>query len=63
MSAEIARGLFEVARAHAMSGELLYKAALAKAQEDARPDPTEWAFSGPHSVSIHYLIGLSSNSY
>lgn len=59
MSIEIARGLFESARGHALSGELLYKAALAKAEEDGRPDPAQWAFSGPYSISIHYLIGLS----
>lgn len=59
MSAEIARGLFESARGHALAGELLYKAALAKAEEDGHPDPAQWAFSGPYSISIHYLIGLS----
>jgi hypothetical protein len=59
MSIEVARGLFESARGHALAGELLYKGALAKAQEDGNPDPAQFAFSGPYSISIHYLIGLS----
>lgn len=59
MSIEIARDLFESARGHALSGNLLYNAALAKAEDEGQPDPAQWAFSGPYSISIHYLIGLS----
>jgi hypothetical protein len=59
MSIEIARDLFESARGHALSGNLLYNAALAKAEAEEQPDPAQWAFSGPYSISIHYLIGLS----
>ena len=59
MSIEVARDLFESARGHAQSGNLLYNAAFAKAEDEGRPDPAQWAFSGPYSISIHYLIGLS----
>jgi hypothetical protein len=63
MTKEIARSLYEGARAHALSGNLLYKAAMAKAADEGHPDPAASAFNGTYSLSIHYLIGLSLELY
>jgi hypothetical protein len=63
MSIEVARSLYEGARAHALSGNLLYNAALKKAEEAEHPDPATSAFNGTYSLSIHYLIGLSLELY
>ena len=63
MTIEIARSLYEGARAHALSGELLYNAVMKKAADEQHPDPAASAFNGTYSLSIHYLIGLSLELY
>ena len=63
MTIEIARSLYEEARAYALSGELLYNAAMEKSADEQHPDPASSAFNGTYSLSIHYLIGLSLELY
>lgn len=63
MTIEIARSLYEGARAHALSGELLYNAAMGKASDEGNLDPATSVFNGTYSLSINYLIGLSLELY
>lgn len=63
MSIEVAKGLYESARAHALSGNLLYKAAIEEAVNDQHPDPAGFVFNGTYSLSILYLIALSLELY
>ena len=58
MSKEIAQGLFETGRGHAMAAQLLYLAALDKGEEEGKADPDQFAFNGVYSLSIHHLVGL-----
>jgi hypothetical protein len=58
MSKEIAKGLQESGRAHALSSQLLYVSAMGHAEEHGMEDPEQFAFNGTYSLSIHYLVGL-----
>jgi hypothetical protein len=63
MSVEVARSLYRSAQSHALSGNLLYNAALAEALGENHHDPEASVFNGTYSLSIHYLIGLSLELY
>jgi hypothetical protein len=63
MSIEIARSLYESARAHALSCNLLYVAALNRAVEEDHPDPDRFVFNGTYSLSIHFLMALGLEMY
>ena len=54
----VAETLHQTGRAHALSADLLYRAAVAHAEAEELPDPELFAFNGTYSLSIHYLIGL-----
>ena len=58
MTRELAQSLYETARAHALSSDLLYQASLQYALDHNKPDPDQFAFNGTFSLSIFYLIGL-----
>ena len=60
MSAELAAQLYRSGKAHAAASCLLYRAAVehAKASEEIKDDPLDFAFNGTYSLSIHYLLGL-----
>ena len=51
--------LFQSGRSHALSSELLFRAALSegKARDDVE-DPEKFAFNGSYSLSVNYLLGL-----
>jgi hypothetical protein len=54
----LANSLLESGRGHALSAVLLRDASLQKAQLENMPDAERFAFNGPHSLSVHYLLGL-----
>lgn len=58
MSRPFAEILFTSGRGHALSADLLYKAAYESGLSKGIADPELFAFNGPHSLSIHYLLGL-----
>lgn len=58
MSLKLARELFETGRSHALASDLLYRSAVIEGEERSLEDPTHFAFNGPYSLSIHYLLGL-----
>ncbi|NLR69335.1 hypothetical protein HGI47_00415 [Novosphingobium sp. ERN07] len=58
MTIEFARMLFESGRSHALSSDLLYRAAYQEAVDLGHADPTLFAFNGSYSLSTHYLLGL-----
>lgn len=58
MSEEVARALYEGGRSHALSAKLLYAAAKGYGEAQQIDDPEKFAFNGPYSLSVHYLIGL-----
>lgn len=57
MPNDLARELLEAGRAHALSSDLLYRASIDEAHR-REVDPELFAFNGPHSLSVHYLLGL-----
>lgn len=59
MSENFARQLWECGRAHGVSAQLLYRAALNEAQVHLPEDPERFAFNGSYSLSIYNLIGLA----
>jgi hypothetical protein len=58
MTVEIGRILFETGRAHGLSSDLLFRAALEDGHARGLNDPEAFAHNGPHSLSVHYLLGL-----
>lgn len=63
MSIEVAQGLFEAGRAHAMSSILLHNAAVQRAIDEEKPDPDKFAFNGTYSISIYYLVCIGLELY
>lgn len=58
MSIIDAKYLYESGRAHALAADRLYRAAADDGLVKRPDDPEQWAFNGPYSLSIHYLICL-----
>jgi len=58
MTADAAGALYTLGRAHALSGNHLYAAALDYAVDEGIPDPDHFAFNGTFSLSTYYLLGL-----
>lgn len=58
MAQVFAQMLFETGRSHTMAFTLLYQAALEEGQRKQVADVDRYAFNGPYSLSIHYLLGL-----
>jgi hypothetical protein len=58
MSIELATLLLGNGKAHGESACLLYRAARDAAHEEGIEDEETFAFSGPYSLSIQYLLGL-----
>ena len=50
--------LFESGRSHALAAQLLHEKSLEYAAQNGVDDPKLYAFNGPYSLSLHYLIGL-----
>lgn len=59
MTIETARVLLLSGRSHGLASDLLYRSAVVEGQDKGVADPDLYAFNGPHSLSIHYLVGLS----
>jgi hypothetical protein len=55
---DLARKLFETGRSHALSSNLLYRSAIIDGKDRGIEDPEHFAFNGPYSLSINYLLGL-----
>lgn len=58
MSIELATQLHTTGKAHAWTSLLLYKASIDYAEREKLENPQAYAFNGPPSLSIHYLLGL-----
>ena len=58
MSIDLANELRHTGRSHAAASCLLYRATIQRAEEEKIPDPKSYAFNGPTSLSIQYLLGL-----
>ena len=58
MNKDTARTLFESGRSHALSSDLLYRAAIDEGDRRNVADPELFAFNGPYSLSINALLGL-----
>jgi len=58
MNLDVARTLFETGRSHALSCVLLYRASISEGERNRVSDTELFAFNGPHSLSVHYLLGL-----
>jgi hypothetical protein len=58
MPSEFARSLFESGRGHALSADLLYRASIEEGRRREVADPDLFAFNGPYSLSVNYLLGL-----
>ena len=54
----LATELFETGRSHALTAELLYRASIEEGHRKGVADVDLFAFNGPHSLSLHYLLGL-----
>lgn len=63
MTIETAESLYNLGRAHALSGNHLYAKALDYAIEQALPDPDDFAFNGTFSLSTYYLLSLGIELY
>lgn len=59
---DLATELYQSGRAHAGAACLLYRASIDYAKNDegiqAHEDRITYAFNGPNSLSLHYLLGL-----
>ncbi|WP_155644925.1 hypothetical protein [Erythrobacter donghaensis] len=60
MTAEVVEALYNLGRAHALSGNHLYAKALDYALEQELPDPDHFAFNGTFSLSTYYLLCLGT---
>jgi hypothetical protein len=58
MSIELAEQLHTAGKGHAWAACLLYRASLEYAGSQDLEDPEAFAFNGPASLSVHYLLGL-----
>ena len=58
MTRDIAKGLYINGRSHALAADRLYRAAADDGLERNPNDPEFFAFNGPYSLSIHYLVSL-----
>jgi hypothetical protein len=45
-------------KAHAEASCLLYKASIEQGEDEGADDPIAFAFNGPYSLSVQYLLGL-----
>ncbi|QIG54879.1 hypothetical protein G6N82_12590 [Altererythrobacter sp. BO-6] len=55
---EVAEALYQLGRAHSLSGNHLFAKAIDYAIEQKIPDPDHFAFNGTFSLSTYYLLGL-----
>ena len=60
MTAEVAEALYNLGKAHALSGNHLFAKALDYAVEQELPDPDHFAFNGTFSLSTYYLLCLGT---
>lgn len=58
MSNDLAEGLYQTGKAHAEASCLLYKASIGQGEAEGADDLLKYAFNGPQSLSIQYLLGL-----
>ena len=58
MSNDLALVLHQTGKAHAEACCLLYKASFGQGQTEGADDLCKYAFNGPYSLSIQYLLGL-----
>lgn len=58
MSIELAKELCHTGRSHAAASCLLYRATVEHAVDEGIEDTVSYAFNGPNSLSIQYLLGL-----
>lgn len=59
MSKDYARGLYMSGRSHGLAAHKLFDAAHLEGVAREVNDPEQYAHSGPYSLSIHNLVGLS----
>lgn len=58
MSIDLAKALHQTGKAHAGASCLLYGSSLEHAENEGIEDAQRYAFNGPNSLSIQYLLGL-----
>lgn len=58
MANELAALLHDNGSAHASAACLLYRASLEQADRENVEDRARYAFNGPYSLSVQYLLGL-----
>lgn len=58
MSNDLARALHDTGKAHAEASCLLYAASFEQAKRESVEDREKYAFNGPYSLSVQYLLGL-----
>lgn len=50
--------LYQNGKAHAEASCLLYAASFEQAEREGAEDRAKYAFNGPYSLSVQYLLGL-----
>lgn len=58
MSSTLASVLHQNGKAHAEASCLLYSASFDQAEREGVEDRAKYAFNGPYSLSVQYLLGL-----